>query len=86
MQLNLHTYFTKVQKKLIVFIQDLLQVTKLTKTKNKKIRILSIAVVSNVVVLIGNIIILSFTNIFTKEVGIENSLINFFSKTSIYCH
>ena len=67
-----------MQKKLIVFIQDLLQVSKLTKTKNKKIRILSIAIVSNVIVLMDIVIILSFTNIFTNEVGIENVLTNFF--------
>ena len=67
-----------MQKKLIVFIQDLLQVSKLTKTKNKKIRILSIAIVSNVIVLMDIVIILSFTNIFTNEVGIENLLTNFF--------
>ena len=66
-----------MQKKLIVFIQDLLQVSKLTKTKNKKIRILSIAIVSNVIVLMDIVIILSFTNIFTNEVGIENVLTNF---------
>ena len=69
-----------MQKKLIVFIQDLLQVSKLTKTKNKKIRILSIAIVSNVIVLMDIVIILSFTNIFTNEVGIENVLTNFFRK------
>ena len=63
-------------EKIKIFLDDLFKVSKLTKTKNKKLRIFSIALISNIIVFMDILIILSFTNIFTKDVGINNSLID----------
>ena len=71
-------------EKIKIFLDDLFKVSKLTKTKNKKLRIFSIALISNIIVLMDILIILSFTNIFTKDVGINNSLINTIFDNNMY--
>ena len=71
-------------EKIKIFLDDLFKVSKLTKTKNKKLRIFSIDVISNIIVLMDILIILSFTNIFTEDVGINNSLINTIFDNNMY--
>ena len=71
-------------EKIKIFLDDLFKVSKLTKTKNKKLRIFSIALISNIIVLMDILIILSFTNIFTEDVGINNSLINTIFDNNMY--
>ncbi len=64
--------FTKIK----TFISDLLIVSKLTRTKNKKLRILSLAIVLNLLIFFDILIILFFTNLFSEEIGINNSFID----------
>ena len=63
-------------KKIKVFTRDLIQVSRLTKTKNKKIRIFTAGLISNLIVLMDVLIILSFTHVFTDEVSFKNNLID----------
>ena len=64
----------KFSEKIQIFFNDIKKVSKLTKTKNKKIKILISAVLSNLIVLMDILIILSFTYIFTKDSSIYNSI------------
>lgn len=64
-------------KKIKIFIKDLIKVSRLTKTKNKKIRIFITAFISNLIVLMDILIILTFTNVFSNNVSIENPLIDY---------
>ncbi len=59
----------KTAKKII---KDIFYVSRLTKIKKKKVRILFSAVVSNSISLADILIILSFSNILTDSVNIEN--------------
>ena len=63
--------------KLKTFISDLLTVSKLTRTKNKKLRIFSLAVVLNLLIFFDILIILFFTKLFSEEIGITNAYIDF---------
>ena len=63
--------------KLKTFISDLLTVSKLTRTKNKKLRIFSLAVVLNLLIFFDILIILFFTKLFSEEIGITNVYIDF---------
>tara|TARA_X000000368_G_scaffold93320_1_gene71323 strand:- start:1222 stop:2841 length:1620 start_codon:yes stop_codon:yes gene_type:complete len=63
--------------KLKTFISDLLTVSKLTRTKNKKLRIFSLAVVLNLLIFFDILIILFFTKLFSEEIGITNIYIDF---------
>ena len=63
--------------KLKTFISDLLTVSKLTRTKNKKIKILSLAFVLNLLIFFDILIILFFTKLFSEEIGISNVIIDF---------
>ena len=64
-------------KKIKVFTRDLIQVSRLTKTKNKKIRIFTAGLISNLIVLMDVLIILSFTHVFTDEVSFKNNFATF---------
>ena len=66
-----------------VFVNDLIKVSKLTKTKNKKIRIFITGIISNLIVLLDILIILSFTNVFSDDISIDN-FITIFLFDNIY--
>lgn len=57
------------------FISDLFTVSKLTRTKNKKIIIGSLALVLNLLIFSDILIILFFTKLFSDEIGITNSYV-----------
>ena len=61
-------------KKIKIFTRDLIHVSRLTKTKNKKIRIFTVGLISNLIVLMDVLIILSFTYVFTDKVSIKNNI------------
>lgn len=63
--------------KIKTFFKDLINVSRLTKTKNKKIRIFITAFISNLIVLMDILIILTFTYVFSNNVSIENSLTSY---------
>ena len=63
--------------KLKNFISDLFTVSKLTRTKNKKLSIGALALVLNLLILSDILIILFFTKLFSDEIGITNSYIEF---------
>ena len=58
--------------KLKNFISDLFTVSKLTRTKNKKLSIGALALVLNLLILSDILIILFFTKLFSDEIGITN--------------
>ncbi|MBH19468.1 MAG: hypothetical protein CL851_03485 [Crocinitomicaceae bacterium] len=62
--------------KLKNFISDLFTVSKLTRTKNKKLSITALALVLNLLILSDILIILFFTKLFSDEIGITNSFID----------
>jgi len=64
--------------KLKVFFDDLVKVSKITKAKNKKIRIISLAIISNSLVFFDILIILYFANIFSQEIQFNNVITDFF--------
>ena len=53
--------------KLKVFFDDLVKVSKITKTKNKKRTIFALALISNSLVLFDILIILYFAKIFSQD-------------------
>ena len=63
-------------KRLILFYRDLIDVSKLTKTKNKKIKIVILIVLLNFQILFDILIILFFSNFFSQEIVISNLIIN----------
>ena len=62
--------------KLKNFISDLFTVSKLTRTKNKKLSITALALVLNLLILSDILIILFFTKLFSDEIGITNPFID----------
>ena len=60
-----------------ILINDLIQVSKLTKTKNKKLKILFLALINNSLVVFDILIILYFSKIFS-EVTLDNRIVDFF--------
>ena len=64
--------------KLKVFFDDLVKVSKITKAKNKKIKIISLALISNSLVFFDILIILYFANIFSQEIQFNNTITDFF--------
>ena len=64
--------------KLRVFFDDLVKVSKITKAKNKKIKIISLALISNSLVFFDILIILYFANIFSQEIQFNNAITDFF--------
>lgn len=64
--------------KLKVFFDDLVKVSKITKTKNKKRTIFALALISNSLVLFDILIILYFAKIFSQDSKFNNVIIEFF--------
>ena len=71
-------------KKIQIFYDDLIKVSKLTKTSNKKKRIFLLAVLLNLLVFFDIIIILYFSVLFDQEIQFNNSLIEFFLERPYY--
>ena len=67
----------KILDNIKVLFKDLIQVSKLTKTKNKKLKITLLAMINNSLVIFDILIILYFSKLFS-EVTLDNSLIEFF--------
>ena len=65
-------------------IKDIFYVSRLTKIKKKKVRILFSAVVSNSISLADILIILSFSNILTDSVKIENEYLQIIFDNPIF--
>ena len=65
-------------KKFFNSIKELINLSKLTKTKHKRIRIILGAVLSNLIVLFDIIIISTLTSVFSSNEYIQNWLIDFF--------
>ena len=71
--------------KINTFISDLLTVSKLTRTRHKKIKIASLALVLNLLIFFDILIILFFSKLFAEDIGVSNQFIdiilsnNFFS-------
>ena len=64
--------------KLRVFFDDLVKVSKITKAKNKKIKIISLALISNFLVFFDILIILYFSNLFSQEIQFNNVITDYF--------
>ena len=64
--------------KLRVFFDDLVKVSKITKAKNKKIKIISLALISNSLVFFDILIILYFSNLFSQEIQFNNAITDYF--------
>ncbi len=58
-----------------VFYKDLIDVSKLTKTNNKKVKIFILVILLNFQILFDILIILFFSTYFSQEIGISNLLI-----------
>ena len=65
-------------EKIKIFYDDLIKVSKLTKTSNKKLRIFLLAIILNLLVFFDIIIILYFSVIFSQEIQFNNFIISFF--------
>ena len=65
-------------EKIKIFYDDLIKVSKLTRTKNKKLRIFLLAIILNLLVFFDIIIILYFSVIFSQEIQFNNFIISFF--------
>ncbi len=66
-----------------ILINDILQVSKFTKTSKKKRRIILSVLLSNLVVFFDILIILIFTNIFTSNPDFQNIIVEFFMENLI---
>ena len=64
----------KYSSKIKVFYKDLVDVSKLTKTKNKKLKIIFLALTINIMVALDIIIILFFSNFFSDEISFTNPI------------
>ena len=64
--------------KLRVSFDDLVKVSKITKAKNKKIKIISLALISNSLVFFDILIILYFSNLFSQEIQFNNVITDYF--------
>ena len=64
--------------KLRVFFDDLIKVSRITKTKNKKKTIFLLAIISNALVFFDILIILYFSKIFSQEIQFSNRIITYF--------
>ena len=61
--------------KLVQFIQDLFQVSKIIKIKKKKLKILFIAVINNLLVVLDVLIILYFSDLLSNKTSFDNALL-----------
>jgi len=59
-------------KKFKILFNDVLSVSKVTKTSKKKRKVLFSVILSNLIVFLDILIILTFTNIFTSSIGTQN--------------
>ena len=66
------------------FYDDLIKVSKLTKTNNKKLRIFSLAIILNLLVFLDIMIILYFSVIFSQEIQFDNLVIRYFLDNYFY--
>ena len=66
------------------FYDDLIKVSKLTKTNNKKLRIFSLAIILNLLVFFDIMIILYFSVIFSQEIQFDNLVIRYFLNNYFY--
>lgn len=67
----------KYSSKIKVFYKDLVDVSKLTKTKNKKLKIIFLALTINIMVALDIIIILFFSNFFSDEISFTNPILEY---------
>ena len=70
--------------KLKIFYQDLINVSKLTKTNNKKKRVLFLALILNLQVVFDIFVILYFSYLFSEEVQFSNIIIDFFLERTYF--
>ena len=71
-------------KNLKIFYDDLIKVSKLTKTSNKKLRIFLLAIILNLLVFLDIMIILYFSVIFSQEIQFDNFIIRYFLDNYFY--
>ena len=71
-------------EKIKIFYHDLIKVSKLTKTKNKKLKIFMLAIILNLMVFFDITIIIYFANFFSSSSQYENTLINFFLERNYF--
>lgn len=57
------------------FYRDIIKVSKLTRTKNKKIKILFLSIILNLQILFDILIILYFSKFFGQTIGLDNSIL-----------
>ena len=57
------------------FYRDIIKVSKLTRTKNKKIKILFLSIILNLQILFEILIILYFSKFFGQTIGLDNSIL-----------
>ena len=69
--------------KLNTFISDLLTVSKLTRTRHKKIKIASLALVLNLLIFFDILIILFFSKLFAEDIGVSNQFIDIILSNNI---
>jgi len=67
----------KYSSKIKIFYKDLVDVSKLTKTKNKKLKIIFLALTINIMVALDIIIILFFSNFFSDEISFTNPILEY---------
>ena len=65
-----------MRNKIKTFYIDLVNVSKLTRTKNKKIIIFLLSLILNLQILFDILIILYFSRFFSQEIGINNQFLN----------
>ena len=65
-----------MRNKIKTFYIDLVNVSKLTRTKNKKIIIFLLSLILNLQILFDILIILYFSKFFSQEIGFNNQLLN----------
>ena len=65
-----------MRNKIKTFYIDLVNVSKLTRTKNKKIIIFLLSLILNLQILFDILIILYFSQFFSQEIGFNNQLLN----------
>lgn len=70
--------------KIKIFYDDLVKVSKLTKTSNKKFRIFLLAIVLNLLVFFDVMIILYFSVLFSQKIQFDNFIIEYFLANSFY--
>ena len=71
-------------QKLKIFYIDLINVSKLTKTNNKKKRVLFLALILNLQVVFDIFVILYFSYLFSEEVQFSNIIVDFFLERTYF--